>query len=735
MGGTQSSQKFINDPTSSEAHQILNVIMREMGRRADMIDMYSLADPKRCSQYVVVAGNAIKQLLTKINLEPVKEGTGDKGVMYFKKISDLQNKSSTENCLELAWFFIKIMHIWAAIALSFMDDKLADPYVQTSYPTSIVTSTGQYLSGFEQAGGALTQAGSGSYYLLDNAGLYRILNHFLLVPSDNPVNTSTQPMRFESYSVITISQSELYALNPRVVKNFTGLAGPFPMIQYSLRNPDGTYRNMTALLKLSTLNADSYLDVTLENIILQNKGQGPPAPQAVTEKLHLRNQGDPNPLSARNKSLPAVIIDLFNQAKDIMEPPKFSPIEFLRKFNIISTLDADEVRIEGSSKIVIIDPRGSVGSSQFLIVYTDKIKRGDKTQDVEFAANTTIVKVPNKVSQYRVIIDLESMQTDPEDLKYTFDTRIRSYETFTADERNPSIKPISAERAGLTIPAFLEEVFKSMIKTYSASKNTGLTNTKGIVSAYNSDSIEEPFKVKRLWKALTRSRPVKSHCVARALQLLNVSAIRDQTTGESYSSVCNMKFPYITDSSLPTPGQEVTTSESVYAMAMLFVDKLDGGDFMPRVTQSLEFQSFKTRLKTLFERTGATNIPNSISNIDDKLIDGCRGHTDEKLYIKNKGLSASLRQKAVELINQQMKHTANSMQLLFKLFDEQSLRKGSMKININIIRGGMPALISLGEETRRVLIEYYSNCEETYTDGLMLIQQSLRANPAETEFR
>ena len=82
-----------------------------------------------------------------------------------------------------------------------------------------------------------------------------------------------------------------------------------------------------------------------------------------------------------------------------------------------------------------------------------------------------------------------------------------------------------------------------------------------------------------------------------------------------------------------------------------------------------------------------------------------------------------------------MKHTANSMQLLFKLFDEQSLRKGSMKININIIRGGMPALISLGEETRRVLIEYYSNCEETYTDGLMLIQQSLRANPAETEFR
>jgi len=44
-------------------------------------------------------------------------------------------------------------------------------------------------------------------------------------------------------------------------------------------------------------------------------------------------------------------------------------------------------------------------------------------------------------------------------------------------------------------------------------------------------------------------------------------------------------------------------------------------------------------------------------------------------------------------------------------------------------------LIALGEESRRVLIEYYSNCEETYTDGLALIQQSLGADPGATEFK
>ena len=75
--------------------------------------------------------------------------------------------------------------------------------------------------------------------------------------------------------------------------------------------------------------------------------------------------------------------------------------------------------------------------------------------------------------------------------------------------------------------------------------------------------------------------------------------------------------------------------------------------------------------------------------------------------------------KAQELIRQQKLHITRVMQIIFKLFNEKAVRAGNFEINDYILSNGIESLYKLAEEARNLLIDYYSNCEKTYTEGLM----------------
>ena len=755
MGGAISA--LSGTPNPNEVNTMLNVILKEMFQRADLVDLYSLADPDQCSKYLVVAADTMKQLFKRINLEP---RIGEKGVLYFQKIdairkaNPLGSDESEKACRQLSFFFIRIFHIYGALTLSIMDSELPrqDDDRMIDRGQVVRPNSSRVLRGFEQPnasqrgwtgfGGALVAGavpagagqpgGSGSFYLTDGrASVYKILNRFLLVPDGfgAALEASTDLMLFDSYPALSIAQDQLYDVGPpRQVKNFIDLAVGRPTIDYRFR-AGGGYRNMTATLDLAMNGND--IDVTLENITLsRGSGRQSAAPASVTEKLMGRRAGDPNPLSTKDKPLPAVIVDLFNQAKDVMEPPQFSSVEFMRKFGLIRTLDGDSVRIEGGSKIFMQSPRNFLTRSRFVVEFADKLKVGDRSQNVEIAAEVKIEK--GNRSQYRVVVDLEGIETDPEELVDMLDRRTRSYSTFTADENNPSVAPTGVDRAGETIPGFIQGVFEKLLKTFSGTGKNDIVNSKGKPKPYESSKIPEEFKIQRVWKALAKNPPVKSHCVARALQLLNAAAIRDPQSREQYSSVCKVSFPYIKDGSVPQPGKPIVTSEGIYAMAMLFVDHLDNKDFMPKITQTAAFDDFKQRLRESFERHQNPPVPRSISDINELQVPKCQGHSQERMQIVDQGLQWFLRGKANELVQQQMTHVSNVMRLIFKLFDEEALRKREMKINANILAQGMSALNALAEEARNVLIAYYTNCEKTYTEGLLRLQGSAAAD---TEFR
>ena len=73
------------------------------------------------------------------------------------------------------------------------------------------------------------------------------------------------------------------------------------------------------------------------------------------------------------------------------------------------------------------------------------------------------------------------------------------------------------------------------------------------------------------------------------------------------------------------------------------------------------------------------------------------------------------------LITQQIKHAGKCMEILEKLFQITKNSAGSV-INISLhpalINGGFTYLNLINYQVRQLLIDYYSNCEKTYIDGM-----------------
>jgi hypothetical protein len=745
---------FRSNPNGAEVKTLLNVILKQMFSRADLVDLYSLADPQRCSKYVVVAAKALDKLFLSINLEPRK---GPDGKIYFQKLEGIQKANpmgaeQQHTCKMLAFFFIRIFRIYAALTLSILDSDLpaSDPTTtelrNMPQRRGLVVINPPHLPGFKQKntagswfgrGGELVQGafpvapgqpgGSGDYFLdPGRAGTYVILNKYLLIPSANPA-LSRSDMRFQDFDM-TIPQDSLYDLNPaRMVKDFTNgpMNGrPRPSIFYSFKNGE-IYSGLAAELMLSR-DRDGNMDVTLENIRFTT-GDKRDARRTITEKLLNQRPGDETPKSRSGKYLPGLMQELFIKAAEQIDPPKFSLVDFFKKFNMIDSLDG-RVAIKQTT-ITIDNPGGMRAQTRIPIRYKGKFKL-EKEREISVEIEVEIFgskkeKIVGRPQEYSISFDMTTMETEPAGLLAMLERkRERNSHFFTGDSDTST--PLDSK--GRTVPQYFQNVFDNLLKDVTDGQSTGglSYDREGRPKPYNSEEVPEEYRVKKIWDALVKDPPVKAHCVARAVQLLNVAAINDPSTGEAYSSVCDVKFPYIGNGSLPKPAESVLTSDGINALAMLFVDQLAGDNFVPRITQTPKFKEFRERLKTSFHRYETVEQMRASlrdeTNLDFKKIKEtqmpfCENNQEMKLKLKGI-LIQRLRVKALDLMRQQHVHIARVMQVMFRLFNEKAIRAGNFEINDNILANGMEALNRLAEEARDLLIDYYSGCEKTYKEGL-----------------
>jgi hypothetical protein len=280
---------------------------------------------------------------------------------------------------------------------------------------------------------------------------------------------------------------------------------------------------------------------------------------------------------------------------------------------------------------------------------------------------------------------------------------------------------------GEKIPAYLQRRFDVLLQPAKSGKGrVGTRYTReGLPKPYVLPGVPDLLRIDGLWNALIKTPPVKAHCVARALQLLSVAGIRGDATAPAFSSICNTRFQLVVDHSLPGLGQPIVEEYGIAAMASLFIDGLQNN--MPLVTNGPKYQEFLKRLNMAFygfKTLEDTQQPGEMGDIDEQPLEQlCVGQGIIQVEPARRNRIRSL---ALELISRQKQHYNGVMNLIYRLFDGNKVKAGLFEINPSIMAGGLEAVNRVATDARELLITYYTDCEDTYKKGVILIQEQER---------
>ncbi len=238
-----------------------------------------------------------------------------------------------------------------------------------------------------------------------------------------------------------------------------------------------------------------------------------------------------------------------------------------------------------------------------------------------------------------------------------------------------------------------------------------------------SGEVREGLHTKVLMDAFRQVRPVKAHCIARALQLLGTDGLKSAFPPQIYSHICTAKF--MTDNrSLPVVGDKITTEYGIYALAQLFYDML--GTNAPEISAATrsQYNDFIKKMKFVFEDVKASQKePSTLADVKNRLPSSVCDPTttDKTLTIKNRELIRQMRIYARKMIDYQVNHTANVVKILKKLFLIPVKQGMSLQIHPNVAKYGIEEINRVGEEARNLLVEYYSQCEGMYRQAVEVV--------------
>jgi hypothetical protein len=738
MGGIFSTPVNLDTPT------VLNFILTEMFRRSDLVDIYSLADSGRCSRYVVAGGDALQKLFVKLRIYPAK---GSDGIIYFQSLDGLAKAmpknikdKQREHCIELSFFFIRIFQIFGAIALSMFDNSIpiADPIPvvatdkkrnkqsvflsQKNFGATPVPKSKTWF-GF---GGALLPADK-TFYIPD--GSYKILNYHLYKPEGGAQTTG--PMKLEGYDMY-MDQSSFYDITQSAgqVTGRTLKANPAPLIKYNYTR-NSTQYILTAILDIQGLDE---LTVRLKDFTKD----GAASTVSSTPELLKAFAGD-KPASlgqgyplTKGRSLPTVLNAMFDEAATKMfGAVPFSTVKFLRRMNYISGPVDSEALITGTHVTVL---GSQENADKPRIVYRNSVKLGTESKSVSLRITGVSMQVEEPIADitdgsyaYRVYLDFsKAVVQPPEAADYI---TMKSYKTskFVAYSKTGVPK---SESSDLTIPAYIEGVFQALTSPEKEVEGgIGLTR-EGLPKPYDSESIPPDLRIKDLWKALAKDPPIKSHCIARAIQLLSVDAIRGNMSKQAFSSACSVNFAYQKDGSLPEPGKKLSEVYGMHTLATLFWTDFEKQ--MPKLQDETKYKDFLKFMRMNLERYESfdkTPQPEKLSAVVEKQPEVCDGKEGTRLQIPT-NLAYRLRDVVKALQQKQSEHIVKGMRIIEMLFDMSSITQRKVfAFNPAVMAGGMPEVNRIAREARTVLMNYYSGCETTYRDGLKMIYQADQQRP------
>ena len=231
--------------------------------------------------------------------------------------------------------------------------------------------------------------------------------------------------------------------------------------------------------------------------------------------------------------------------------------------------------------------------------------------------------------------------------------------------------------------------------------------------------VKEPLQTAALWSIFTDRKYTKSHCVARAIQLVSSAALEKSVPPQIYSSICNEKF-LSGSGSLPGAGQSILKEKGIFVLHQLFYDTLN--QITPIVGD--QTRSKYENLRKVMALVFLNNPETSINQIADKASgtyckDSKKGKT---ILVRDKALITDLRNQARDMLLLQITHTAQVVNLLKELF---ILEKGKpVTLNPKLVEGGLAAVNEVADKARVLLVNYYGTCESKYQAGIQMIARA-----------
>jgi hypothetical protein len=231
--------------------------------------------------------------------------------------------------------------------------------------------------------------------------------------------------------------------------------------------------------------------------------------------------------------------------------------------------------------------------------------------------------------------------------------------------------------------------------------------------------VKEPLQTAALWSIFTDRKYTKSHCVARAIQLVSSAALEKSVPPQIYSSICNEKF-LSGSGSLPGAGQSILKEKGIFVLNQLFYDTLN--QITPLVGD--QTRSKYENLRKVMALVFLNNPDTPINQIADKTSgtyckDSKKGKT---ILVRDKALIVDLRNQARDMLLLQISHTAQVVNLLKELF---ILEKGKpVTLNPKLVEGGLGAVNVVADKARALLVNYYGTCESKYQAGVQMIAKA-----------
>lgn len=281
---------------------------------------------------------------------------------------------------------------------------------------------------------------------------------------------------------------------------------------------------------------------------------------------------------------------------------------------------------------------------------------------------------------------------------------------------------------GLPIPKAIEKKMIDIIKTAG-----GLATEESELEAKGEDklTVDERKRVlllgeKRvspslqtadLWSVFSDRKYTKSHCVARAIQLVSSQALEKSVPPAIYSSICKEKF-MSSSGSLAGLGQPILKEKGLFVLHQLFYDKLQQITPIVSIETQPKYQALNKLMAQVFLNPAGTKME-SITDRSSKDYCDPKDRKGRLALIQDKPTITKLREQVREMLLLQVSHTAEVVKLLKELF---VLEKGApVTLNPNIVKGGLVTVNAIADKARDLLFNYYKTCEARYQVGIRAI--------------